>query len=265
MARLVADVPILLAVHPDDLPFAIKDTPDVFTPFRKKVEALGSKMARLPIPTPNQFKSCPPRVETADYGIQVENEDVDTIIAYFHKPLSEQLQVTQQYDQHSPKSAFPFQGGETPALARLQWYFHDGGNPPPVSRYKQTRNHLLGHGYSTKMSPFLCVGSISPRLVLQRLAEHERHFGSSANTYWVQFELLWRDYFMYITEKFGKQLFLLGGFEEVTDPKQAQQKIDDWNNWDANDEKIQRWMGGRTGIPFVDANMVELVQSGWVE
>lgn len=219
-------------------------------------------MARLPVPTPSRFKPCPTDIKTDDYGEQVENDDLDTIIAYFHRPLSGQLQVTQHYDQHSNKSAFPFRGGESSALARLQWYFHDGGTPPPVSRYKQTRNHLLGHSYSTKMSPFLCVGSISPRLILQRLAEHERHFGSSANTYWVQFELLWRDYFMYITCKYGKQLFKLGGFEEITDPKAASKKIDDWNDWKPDDEKLQRWMTGKTGVPFIDANMVELVQSG---
>lgn len=257
----VADIALTL-VHPDDLPFPIAETPDVFTPFRKKIENMGARMARLPVPTPSCFKPCPADIQTQDYGPQVENESLDQIIRYFHIPLSEQLQITQHYNQHSPKSAFPFQGGETSALARLQWYFHDGGNPPPVARYKQTRNHLLGHAYSTKMSPFLCIGSISPRMVLQRLSEHERYYGSSANTYWVQFELLWRDYFMFITQKFGKQLFKIGGFEEITDPKAAVPKIKGWNDWDPNDDKIKRWMTGKTGVPFVDANMVELVQSG---
>jgi len=38
---------------------------------------------------------------------------------------------------------------------------------------------------------------VSPRLVMQYLAEHEDQFTQTQNTYWVQFELLWRDYFFY--------------------------------------------------------------------
>lgn len=73
--------------------------------------------------------------------------------------------------------------------------------------------------------------------------------------------------------KFGSKLFTLGGFEEVTDPKQAKQKTSPgwWKEWD-QDESLQshseeeqpavRWMKGKTGVPFVDANMAELRESG---
>lgn len=252
-----------LQVHPDDLPFAIKDTPDVFTPFRKRVEALRTKMAREPLPIPEHFKPIPsPLPETSDYGSRFDNSSLEDVISFLLEPLAGQIQVTGNFDQHGTKSAFPYSGGESSALSRLEWYFESGSTPPPVARYKQTRNHLLGHGYSTKMSPFLCCGSVSPRLILQKLLEHERTFGSSQNTYWVQFEMLWRDYFMFITEKYGRQLFTLGGFEEITDPKQAAKKVDEWHNWDPKDDKLVAWMKGATGVPFIDANILELLESG---
>jgi deoxyribodipyrimidine photo-lyase len=244
------------------LPFSVAQIPDVFTPFRKRVEGLNAKMSRSVLPTPERFKPVPTLPITSDYGADLDSTSILQIEELLLKPLAGHPQL--KYNPHNKKSAFPFPGGETASLERLEWYFKRGGSPPPAARYKQTRNHLLGHAYSTKLSPFLCLGSISPRLILQYLLDHEKEFGSSQNTYWIQFELLWRDYFFFVTEKFGSQLFKLGGFEEVTDPKQAAAKIDGWNDWHPRDDKIVRWMEGRTGIPFVDANMVELIQSGYV-
>ena len=250
------------SVHPDDLPFAINELPGVFTPFRKRVEALGDNISRPPLPVPANFKPYPTIPYTDDYGALMDDKSVAFTLDYLLQPLIGQ--TAYKYDQHGVKSAFPYSGGETSALDRLQWYFHSGGNPPPVARYKQTRNHLLGHAYSTKMSPFLVVGAISPRVIVQALKEHEAEFGSSQNTYWVQFELLWRDYFFYICKKFGSALFKVGGFEEVTDPKQAEAKKDYWKWFDPHDKELQKWLVGRTGVPFLDANLVELNQSGYV-
>lgn len=73
--------------------------------------------------------------------------------------------------------------------------------------------------------------------------------------------MLWREYMLYIARKYGSKLFTLGGFEEETDPKQAQYKMQPgwWKPFDASepdDGPQKRWMGGRTGVPFIDANMV---------
>lgn len=59
--------------------------------------------------------------------------------------------------------------------------------------------------------------------------------------------------------------FKLGGFELITDPKQAEKKLPEWKPWDPDETKdgpMQRWIAGKTGIPFIDANIVELQQSG---
>lgn len=294
-------------VHPADLPFNIQETPDVFTPFRKRVEALGSEMVRPSLKPPKKFKAFPPALpKTPDYALDVSYEvDVDGLSARaperhekaegqisFHdilrallRPLNDTnlpyaRESSTLLQQRHPASAFPLRGGESAALERLDWYFVRGrsadssrwgkGDPPPVARYKQTRNNLLGHSYSTKMSPFLAYGSVSARVIWEALNEHESKFGEDQNTYWVRFELLWRDYFFFVAEKYGELLFDLGGFEKATDPRQAEYKLQPgwWKGWDPktadSDHQVTRLLEGRTGIPFIDANMLELRESGFM-
>ncbi|KAM0793720.1 hypothetical protein ACM66B_001144 [Microbotryomycetes sp. NB124-2] len=254
-----------------DLPFPVAQTPDVFTPFRKRVEGLGF-LGRAPLIMPSKFKPFPVLSSGPypAYGDQLDGKSVDDIIDPLLKPLEDTFEIKYKHAStpRDSKSAFPYAGGETSALSRLNFYFKEG-NPPPVARYKATRNGLLGHEYSTKLSPFLCLGMISPRLIMQALDEHEQEFGETQNTYWVRFELLWRDYFLYMARKFGSKLFTLGGFEEVTDPKQAQIKSQPgwWKTWDrsaGDDDVVTRWLTGKTGVPFIDANMAELRESGFM-
>ena len=295
-------------IHPNDLPFPVSETPDVFTPFRKRLETLGSKMVRPTFKAPEKFKPFLTDLpETDDYSLDVTYEvDVDglntskapetkeqetgqvsfhDILRYLLLPLNEPnlpptLQGRDLLQQRHPASAFPLRGGESSALERLEWYFIRGKNvdssrwdrndPPPVARYKQTRNNLVGHAYSTKMSPFLSYGSVSPRQIWEALDYHEEKFGEDQNTYWVRFELLWRDYFFFVAEKFGDLLFELGGFEIQTDPTQAAKKMEPgwWRGWDPDrdgpENEITRLLEGRTGIPFVDANIIELRESGFM-
>lgn len=301
-------------VHPADLPFDVKDTPDVFTPFRKRVESVGpGKMVRPTLDAPQRFKPILPDVpETSDYKLDVTYEvDVDglkadlsnlpvgdeqqqqgsdqisfyDILRYLLLPLNDtRIPLLNKGDallqQRNPASAFPLRGGESSALDRMEWYFirgkssdssrWDRDDPPPVARYKQTRNNLVGHAYSTKMSPFLAYGSVSARQIWEALDYHEQKFGEDQNTYWVRFELLWRDYFFFVAEKFGNLLFELGGFELATDPAQAEKKLKAgwWRGWEPSRDgarhEVTRLLEGRTGIPFIDANVIELRESGFM-
>jgi len=251
-------------VHPDNMPYSIDELPDVYTPFRKRVEGLNDRLAKPCYPIPEHFKPVPSIPETEDHGADLDKIPEADIVKYLLKPLEGSQQSVQ--NRQSKKSAFPFAGGETSALDRLQWYFIKGSGceAPPASTYKQTRNRMLGHEYSTKMSPFLALGSVSPRMIVEKLNRHEEQYGSSKDTYWIQFELLWRDYFMYITRKYGSKLFTIGGFEQSTDPKSAQSKINDWKPFDSSDPVLMSWVNGNTGVPFIDANMQELIQSGFM-
>lgn len=64
-----------------------------------------------------------------------------------------------------------------------------------MSTYFDTRNGMLGGDYSTKFSPWLATGSLSPRTIYHQLKGYEKKHGANKSTYWVQFELTWRDFY----------------------------------------------------------------------
>ena len=66
------------------------------------------------------------------------------------------------------------------------------------------------------------------------------------STYWVIFELIWRDYFKFVCLKFGDSVFYKGGI------------MGREQEWSQDMKKFRLWAEGRTGVPFVDANMREL-------
>ena len=49
------------------------------------------------------------------------------------------------------RTAFPYSGGETTALGRLNYFLWE---TDAVSTYKETRNGMIGSDYSTKFSPW---------------------------------------------------------------------------------------------------------------
>lgn len=61
--------------------------------------------------------------------------------------------------------------------------------------YKQTRNGLLNADDSSRLSPYLAWGCITARRVAADLHQYEEHYGANEGTYWLWFELLWRDFF----------------------------------------------------------------------
>ncbi|KAM6908119.1 LOW QUALITY PROTEIN: cryptochrome DASH [Lycodopsis pacificus] len=140
-----------------------------------------------------------------------------------------------------PRSAFPCSGGESQALARLKHYFWD---TDAVATYKETRNGLIGADYSTKFAPWPAMGSLSPRYIYHQIQQYERERTANQSTYWVIF-LLWRDYFKFVGVKYGNRLFQIKGRQDKSVP------------WLFN-----AWKEGRTGVPFVDANMRELAMTG---
>ena len=121
-----------------------------------------------------------------------------------------------------------------------------------LSFYKQTRNGLLGVDYSSKFSAWLANGSISARQIYWEIISYEKEIKKNQSTYWLIFELIWRDYFKYISLKHQDSIFHLGGILK---------KEYDWEN---DIEIIKNWINGTTKEPFVNANMIELKKTGWM-
>lgn len=211
---------------PDDLPFDIARLPDVFTPFRQAVEKADAQ-PRGAIPAPDVI---PPLPQTDLAG--------DTFVEQAGDP--------------DARSSFPyddarFNGSETAALAHVERYF--AGPLPPT--YKTTRNGLSGIDYSTKLSPWLATGAVSPRTVHQALLKHEDRFGVSDGSRWIVFELLWRDYFRFSSLKHGRRLFQHDGLSTLPYPSH-------------DPAAFAAWCSGQTGQPFVDAGMRELAATGYL-
>ena len=147
------------------------------------------------------------------------------------------------------RSAFNFSGGSDSAKDRLNQYLWKSRK---INYYKQTRNGLIGLDYSSKFSPWLANGSISPREIYLEIKEYEKDILKNQSTYWLVFELIWRDYFKYISLKYGSKIFKIGGILE---------KDYEWSD----DVRIfKEWTEGRTVEPFVNANMIELNSTGWM-
>jgi deoxyribodipyrimidine photo-lyase len=147
------------------------------------------------------------------------------------------------------RTAFPFKGGEGEALARIQSYFWE---TKKVSYYKKTRNGLLGVDYSSKLSAWLANGSLSPRTLYFELVKYEQEIEKNESTYWLVFELIWRDFFKYVSMKHGNDLFKIGGI--------LQKDYD----WSTDKKMIDQWVAGETKEPFVNANMLEILNTGWM-
>lgn len=212
--------------HAEDLPFSIKDIPDVFTNFRKKTEK--DAIIRPSFEAPIQLLS-------------------PTIEAVFLPTLEELGVCFQTIDS---RAAIVFKGGESEAIARLNHYFFE---TKCISNYKETRNGLIGADYSSKFSAWLALGCISPRFIFRELQQYEKEFGANDSTYWLVFELLWRDYFRFMMKKHHAKLFKQDGF------KSTKMKL-----FADGIQKLQDWIDGNTGIDFVDANMIELKLTGFM-
>ncbi len=213
--------------HPEDLPFGINEIPEVFTQFRKRVEK-SSSIAYL-FPTPQQLPSLPPEVETGEI------------------PSLEDLGLTTP--EFDSRGVMRFCGGERAGKERVRQYFWQRDC---LKEYKETRNGMLGADYSSKFSPWLALGCLSPRYIEAEVERYEEERVENNSTYWLIFELLWRDYFRFIGAKHGNKIFHLSGLQGVAIP------------WKEDWKRFELWCAGNTGFPLVDANMRELAATGFM-
>lgn len=212
--------------HAQDLPFSIKDIPDVFSNFRKKVEKEST--IRSVFEKPISISS--PEFPVAQF------------------PTLDQLGLS--FSEIDKRAAIVFEGGESAALKRMNHYFSE---TKAISQYKETRNGLIGADYSSKFSAWLALGCLSPREIYFELKKYESQFGANESTYWLVFELLWRDYFRFMMKKYSNKFFQQSGIQNkgISVNKHNIQMLDSWIN-------------GTTGVDFVDANMLELKLTGFM-
>lgn len=214
--------------HVRDLPFEIARLPEVFTQFRNRVEKYAD--VREPVPTPERVRL----VADVEPGVM----PTLTTLGF---PAAIVPDV---------RSAVAFHGGETTAVARLERYLWERDL---IKTYKDTRNGMLGEDYSSKFSAWLSLGCLSPRLVYAEVKRYERERVKNDSTYWLIFELIWRDFFRFVALRYGTRIFKPSGIRHDLSKK-----------WRQDTDLFMRWAEGETGIPFIDANMRELNQTGFM-
>jgi deoxyribodipyrimidine photo-lyase len=227
--------------------------PGLFTAWRKEVEASDFWHVPKPLPVPSAG-SLPLPVGDAAVAAALATlppaslDDLNPAITAAGGPAL-----------HPPTSKVPpgveavvFKGGEAAALARLRLYLF---GTKAVSTYFDTRNGA-GPLDSTKFSPWLAAGCLSPRTVYLALGDYEAQYGANKSTGWVTFELLWRDYFRFWAARTGARMFSRGG--------PAPRRGVAWGTvTPGSTPAFDRWVAGGTGIPFLDAHMRELAATGF--
>lgn len=192
----------------------------VFTPFFKN--------GCLNAPEPSQPLSAPTNIQYAsgDFGSLNSVNDLN-------------LQPTIDWDKVMLEH---WQIDEQGALDRLKRFAEEG-----VSNYKEGRN-LPAHEWTSKLSPYMHWGLISPRTVWHSA----NMMGDDENVYTFKSELGWREF-----------SYSLLYFNPDMQWANINKKFDAFP-WEKDTTLIDAWQRGQTGYPIIDAGMRELWQTGYM-
>ena len=208
----------------EDLPFPIKDIPDVFAQFKKKTERDAILKACFEAPESVSF------IEAEEWGMLPELKDLgfDT----------------------SGVTSFntEFKGGEEAGLEHMTDLLAEGSEI-----YKKSNAKNSGEKFNSKLSRWLALGCLSPRRVYWMIKAAEQRFGTNQNFNQILLGLLYRDYYRFMFKKHGIKFFQESEFESQI---QSPEKTDDY--------LMDQWKNGQTGHPLIDRYMKELVDTGFI-
>ncbi len=175
--------------HKEDLPFPIKDIPDSFSIFKKKVER------------DSQVRPC---IETPEHIHIPEITDAGSIPTLVDLGLNESIE--------DPRSDFYYKGGESTGLQHLEQYVL---SQPLNAVAKGTK-----HGdHPSRLSAWISLGCLSMRWIYREVT-HGSHNSNSP----LILELLWRDYFRFMFKKHGKQFYSAERFKDTADDLASNQE-----------------------------------------
>ncbi len=161
----------------------------------------------------------------------------------------------------------------SPGRSRIKHYIFEEKH---IVHYKKTRNGLGPGDYSSRLSKWLAAGTIRAEEVGSAILVFEKQECKNESTYWLLFELLWRDFFHFLHRKIGNLLFVPNGMKRLRSPG-----LEDSILWKFSHSNAQMhftrdvepvilsywtefrcWALGRTGNDFIDAIMQELYFTG---
>jgi deoxyribodipyrimidine photo-lyase len=172
--------------HKEDLPFPIKDIPDSFAVFKKKVER------------DSDVRPCVGTPEIIHIPQIIDAGELPTLLS---------LGLDEAID--DPRSVIKFVGGETAALNQLEKFFT---SKTEAHSTKSTRSQSA-NDLSSKLSAWISLGCISLRQVYW---EAIKHINDTQNTNLLILDLLWRDYFRFMFKKHGQKFITAKNTEDET-------------------------------------------------
>lgn len=207
--------------HPDEIQKSDGTPYRVFTPFYRKGCLQFGPLPRKPLP-----KAQPQSWLTSTQGYELDDLKLLPDHAWG-------ADITQYW-----------QISETGAANRLEAFIKH-----KLSGYKIERD-FPSHGHTSKLSPFLKWGQISPNTIWYRLdsladipPKDLDHFKS---------ELGWREFSYYLLHHFPKMV------TENLNPNF------DGFPWHEDPELLKAWQTGQTGYPIIDAAMRQLYATGYM-
>jgi deoxyribodipyrimidine photo-lyase len=142
-------------------------------------------------------------------------------------------------DWKMPEDVTVVPAGEEAALERWGWFKENG-----LDQYDERRNFSAIDGTS-KLSPHLAYGEIHPRTLLAELNQTQAH-----DTY--RKEIAWREFYSDVLHHNPHTV------DQYYAPQFAAMRYDEPG------DKFRAWCEGKTGYPFVDAAMRQIVREGWM-
>lgn len=193
----------------------------IFTPFWRECKKQG--LGEPPLPTPQQLHPTTlPSLPLAALA----------------------LLPTTPWDEGLKES---WQPGEATAQQQLEQFCDDA-----LHKYPEQRDQPA-HPSTSRLSPYLANGEISPRQITAALMQQFIGNNSSASSVeTVIRQLGWREFAHHILHHY---------------PHTAEQPLNERYQqfpWQQNPKLLQAWQQGRTGFPLIDAGMRQLWQTGWM-
>jgi len=223
----------------EDLPFPIKDIPDVFAQFKKKTERDA------------MVKDCFPAPETITI---VDVEEWGDIPVWDTSIIA------------SPS------GGEQEGIRHLEDLFQEGGE---IYQKISAKAPLDKAVYLSKLSPWLALGCLSPRKVYWAVKDAERRFGNNPNFSHIILGLLWRDYFRFMFKKHTANFFssLVNETDATLSTEAYQLQLQLWQQGHTGHAMVDRYMQelndtgyiSHAGRLLVATFLIYILKLNWID
>jgi deoxyribodipyrimidine photolyase len=176
--------------HVDDLPFEIHAVPDENSDFREAV--ITHAIVRPPLKAPDSLNALPASLDVGQIPSLSQLNNDDTANSHVSGGESRSSGVGS------------ITGGEPEGLRRVCHYVDEARRVDAVSGPRAKVSAHLGADFSCRISRWLALGCVSPRRIyaeLKAVAPADVAVGITKSTTYD--ELVWRDFFRFITCKYS--------------------------------------------------------------